>query len=263
MANHRRKPSPENHPAMKKTWILFLLLVFIQPICAQKKVWKVLFVGNSYTYAYNLPLIVAQISAGTSLRLDTYQSTYGGARLEDHWKGWKGLDTRDLISHREYDAVVLQDQSMSAMTFPDSTLKYIQLFHERINSSGATTYLYNTWAREKVPQYQEEIDSMYARAARLTGAVRVPVGSAWQLALDLRPSVDLYTSDGSHPNELGTLLTAAVFVRVICGALPDKIPTLYTAEDRRGETIRLMNHYAEDAEFCQRIANRIAARMGL
>jgi len=40
------------------------------------------------------------------------------------------------------------------------------------------------------------------------------------ISQDLRPMVDLYTSDGSHPNELGTMLSASVFVRVITGELP-------------------------------------------
>jgi hypothetical protein len=247
--------------SMKKSWFILFLLLCVQPFYAQQKQWKVLFVGNSYTYAYNLPQIVARISEETSLRLDTYQSTLGGARLEDHWKGFRDLNSREMIINGDYDVVVLQDQSMSAMTSPDSTLKYIMLFNELIRSRGAVTCLYSTWARERVPQYQEEIDTMYARAAMQTGAIRVPVGRAWQLAMDLRPSVDLYTSDGSHPNELGTLLTAAMFVRVICGELPETLPTLYTVEDARGETVRLMNHYPEDAEFCRRVANRVAAEM--
>ena len=80
---------------------------------------------------------------------------------------------------------------------------------------------------------------------------------AWELAMDLRPSVDLFTSDGSHPNELGCLLTASVFVRAICGELPEIVPSLYRIEDAQGETVRLMNHNPEESEFCRRIANEI------
>jgi hypothetical protein len=83
------------------------------------------------------------------------------------------------------------------------------------------------------------------------------VGPAWELALDLRPSVDLFTSDGSHPNELGTMLSASVFVRTICGELPAIVPSLYRIEDAHGETVRLMNHNPEESEFCRRIANEI------
>ncbi len=136
-------------------------------------------------------------------------------------------------------------------------MKYVKLFAEYNQQYGAKTALFNTWARERVPQFQAQIDASYMKAAEATGATRVPVGSAWELAMDLRPAVDLFTSDGSHPNELGCLLTASVFVGVLTGELPEKIPTLYRIEDANGETVRLMNHNPEDAEFCRRIALQV------
>lgn len=228
---------------------------------AQQKELKVLFVGNSYTYGYNLAHIVSIISEETSVKLNTRKSTIGGAHLWEHWRGQRELQTKRMIAEGDFDIVVLQDFSMSAIHTPDSTLKYVKLFADYNHSHGAKTFLFNTWAREKVPQYQQEIDAIYEQAARENDAIRVPVGSAWQLALELRPSVDLYTSDGSHPNELGTMLSASVFVRTICGELPEKVPTFYSIEDARGETARLMNHNPEDAEFCKRIAEQIVGEL--
>jgi len=243
---------------MKKTRILTLVLILCTGLLfAQQKELKVLFVGNSYTYGYNLAHIVSIISAETSIHLVTSKSTIGGASLREHWRGGRELETKKIIAEGEFNMVVLQDFSMSAIHTPDSLLKYVELFTEYNSSHGAKTYLFNTWAREKVPQYLVEINAIYGQAASENGAVRVPVGEAWELAQDLRPMVDLYTSDGSHPNELGTMLTASVFVRVICGELPEVIPTLYRIEDARGETVRLMNHNPEDAEFCRRIANQV------
>lgn len=244
---------------MKKLVYIMLALFILGSARAgaQQKELKVLFVGNGYTYGYNLAHIVSIISEQTSTRLDTYKSTIGGASLAEHWNGGRELETKDMIATGEFDIVVLQDFSMSAILMPDSLLKYVRLFSEYNKSHGAQTFLFNTWAREKVPQYQEEIDAIYAQAAEENRAARVPVGPAWELAMDLRPSVDLFTSDGSHPNELGTMLSAAVFVRVICDELPEMLPTLYRIEDARGETVRLMNHNPEESEFCRRIANQI------
>ena len=233
---------------------LFLTVVWLN---AQQKEIKVLFVGNSYTYGYNLAHIVSIMSEETSTLLITRKSVIGGASLSEHWKGGRELETKSIIAEGDFDVVVLQDFSMSAINNPDSSFKYMKLFSEYNSSFDAETYLFNTWAREKVPQFQVEIDEMYGKAARDHDATRVPVGPAWELALDLRPSVDLFTSDGSHPNELGTLLTASVFVRVITGELPEVLPSLYRIEDANGETVRLMNHNPEDAEFCRRIANQM------
>ena len=84
-------------------------------LMAQQKELKVLFVGNSYTYGYNLPHIVSIISEETSTLLITRKSVIGGASLKEHWKGGRELRTRSMIAEGNYDVVVLQDFSMSAM----------------------------------------------------------------------------------------------------------------------------------------------------
>jgi len=244
---------------MRKFALHLIIGLLLAPtwLNAQQKELKVLFVGNSYTYGYNLPHIISIISEETSIKLITRKSVIGGASLKEHWIGGRELFTRSMIAEGDFDVVALQDFSMSAMHEPDTSMRYIKLFSDYIRRHGAKPYLFNTWAREKVPQYQDEIDEMYEKAATESGAIRVPVGQAWELAMDLRPSVDLFTSDGSHPNELGCMLTATVFVRVICGELPDIVPSLYRVEDAHGETVRLMNHNPEESEFCRRIANQI------
>jgi len=242
---------------MKKIAFLLFIGFFLTTawMYGQQKELKVLFVGNSYTYGYNLPHIVSIISEETPTKLITRKSVIGGATLKQHWMGQRNLETRKIIAEGDFDVVVLQGFSMSAIATPDTTLRYIRLFSDYIRSYGAEPCLFNTWAREKVPQFQPEIDAMYVQASMENKAVRVPVGTAWELAMDLRPTVDLFTSDGSHPNELGTMLTASVFVRVLCGELPETLPSLYRIEDAHGETVRLMNHNPEEAEFCRRIAN--------
>lgn len=236
------------------------LLVIQTSLQAQPKELKVLFVGNSYTYGNNLPHIVAILSEETNTKLITRKSVIGGAHLWEHWNGDRGLNTREIIKDGDFDIVVLQDHSMSAIETPDSTIKYVRLFSEYIDHFGAETYLYNTWARKKVPQFQPAIDDLYTRAARNNKIVRVPVGSAWELAQDVRPSIELYTSDGSHPNALATLLTACVFVKAITGELPQNIPQSYKTLDLNGETIHLMNVDGLDAEFCLRVTEKIMAR---
>ena len=244
--------------AMKR--ILPLIFVLLSCVIngqeAQKEL-KVLFVGNSYTYGYNLAHIVSIMAEETATQLDTYKSVVPGAKLSEHWEGKRDLETRKLIAEGDFDLVILQAYSMSGLRQPEETMKYIKLFSDYDREHGAKTMLFNTWARERVPQYQGEIDAMYEQAAADNGILRAPVGTAWQLAMDLRPTVDLYTSDGSHPNELGCMLSATIFVASICGELPQKMPTLFRIEDARGESVRLMNHNPEDVEFCKRIAESI------
>ena len=233
--------------------VLLGLFSFQTSLQAQQKELKVLFVGNSYTYGNNLPHIVSIISEGTSTKLITRKSVIGGAHLWEHWNGDRELKTREIIKEGDFDIIVLQDNSMSAIETPDSLLKYVTLLAGFIEQYEAETYLYNTWAREKVPQFQEEIDEIYTRAARENNIRRVPVGSAWELALDIRPTIDLHTADGSHATPLGTFLTACVFVRTITGELPQDIPRSFRTLDMHGETVHLFNIDGLDAEFCKRV----------
>jgi hypothetical protein len=234
--------------------ILFLLAPSLQ---AQQQELKVLFVGNSYTYNSNLPQIAAILSEGTSTKLITRRSVAGGAFLWEHWNGRKDLETRKIIKEGNFDVVILQDNSLAALRVPDSTLKYVKRFTEYNSQFGAKTFLFNTWAREKVPQSQLEIDLIYIRAAEESGATRVPVGAAWQLAIDTRPSVDLYNADGSHPSQLGTVLIASMFVKAITGELPEKYPVSYDIKDEYGEELNLLWVDPLDSDFCRRIVEEL------
>jgi len=114
---------------------LILVTLFWTSICfAQNSqdTLKVLFVGNSYTYYSNLPHLVSLISDSTQTKLITSKSTIGGARLSDHWSGKKGLHTKTLIRDGNFDIVVLQDHSMSAIERPDSLLHYSKKFSDFI-----------------------------------------------------------------------------------------------------------------------------------
>ena len=89
---------------MKKVILLIIgLALFSGLLYSQGKELKVLFVGNSYTYGYNLAHIVSIISEGTSTRLITRKSTIGGASLQEHWRGGRELETKEIIADGEFD----------------------------------------------------------------------------------------------------------------------------------------------------------------
>lgn len=243
---------------MKKIIIILSATILLATNAfTQQKELNVLFVGNSYTFYNNLPHIAAILSEGTSTKLNTKRSVTGGAFLWEHWNGQRGLETMKLIEEGNFDVVVLQDNSMATLTYPDSILKYVKKFTDFNRKHGAKTLLLNTWAREKVPQWQTEIDRKYQEAAEISGATRIPVGSAWQLAMDIRPTIELYKSDGSHPTPLGTLLTATMFVKAITGELPEKFPRAYRVIDQYGETVDLMYVDELDSEFCRLVVEEI------
>jgi hypothetical protein len=215
---------------------------------------RVLFVGNSYTYFWNLPQQVAAMAASREQALETHQSTSGGTSLAQHWRGEKGLRSLQLIREQAYDVVVLQDFSQQALIAPDTMLYYGERFAEEAKSSGASVYFYQTWAREWDPYMQDPINEKYAALAARTGATLVPVGQAWQRARSLSPDLPLYDADQSHPSALGTYLTACVFYGVFTGQSPVGLPHRLLSTDYAGEKLYLNIQSKEDALFCQKVA---------
>lgn len=215
---------------------------------------RVLFVGNSYTYYNNLPQLVSILSKQTGTTLITQKSVVGGAKLSEHWHGQRGLKTKEMIRSGNYDIVVLQEYSLGAIEQSDSLKFYAKLFCNLIKENGAVPYLYQTWAREKVPQYFETIEKVYTEVAEDNDARLVPVGRAWRLANQLRPNIQLFDADGSHPSNLGTFLAACLFTATITGEIPETIRTNYTCLDIEGESITLMILDKLDVIFCQEVA---------
>lgn len=214
---------------------------------------RVLFVGNSYTYFENLPQVVSVLSEQTGTVLITEKITIGGAKLSEHWRGARSLNTVEKIRNGDYDIVVLQEWSLGTVNERDSAVFYLGLFSKLARDAGAEPYYYLTWGREKIPQQQEVISRVYRETAALNRATVVPAGEAWALARELRPDLKLYDPDGTHPSDLGTYLTACVFVATITGELPETIPGVPAVRDSRGEEIILMRIDQMDVDFFRRV----------
>lgn len=217
---------------------------------------KVLFVGNSYTFVENMPHIVSAMAEEKGIPLIVQTSTAGGATLEDHWKGEKNLKTLQKIETGDFDAVILQDQSVRPILEPEKTINDIGLLCKYIRKNGAIPYLFLTWAREKIPQIQEELNKTYFQAAQNNNVKVVPVGPEWELARKLRPDIHLYSEDGSHPSKLGAYLSACLFFAILTDESPKGLTNNPTVSGKYGETIHLMSINNEDAEFCQRVAEQ-------
>ena len=245
---------------MKYIKYLFITIFFfgISHECisqVKKDSLSVLFVGNSYTFNSNMPHLISLISDSTAIKLITSQSATGGATLKDHWTGRKGLKTKKRIKEGGYDVVVIQEHSMGTIENKDEFLNYTKMLCDLVKASGAKPYLYVTWARKKVPQYQDIISKVYEEAAQENDCNLVLVGDAWKLARSLKPDIELFNPDGSHPSDLGAFLTACVFVNTLTSDLPIRLPNSYFMSNYKGEKITLLMEDALDITFCIKIAS--------
>ena len=99
----------------------------------------------------------------------------------------------------------------------------------RAGASGATPVLLMTWAHREGPteaaldyaRMQARVGAAYCDIARELQTPVVPVGQAWQQLRRIRPEIELWQQDGSHPTVAGSYLAACVLYASLCHASPE------------------------------------------
>lgn len=181
-----------------------------------------LFLGNSFTSVNDLPFVFEQLAESGGHAAGTDMIAPGGATLEDHRQS---PDTADRLGSQRWDFVVLQEQSQIPSV---ASMREAQMYPAagalitEIQAHGATPLLFSTWAHQGgwpengLPDYdsmQAAVDDGYGELGRRDGVEVVPVGDAWQSAMQGGPA--LFQTDGVHPTPAGTYLAACVFYAVV------------------------------------------------
>ena len=233
----------------------FLFLIVFTS-AQDSKTEKVLFVGNSFTFYFNLPLVVESMADEKGIGLDVYQSTAGGSSLKDHWIGKKSLSTKSKIQNGKFDKIILQDYSTNPVNKTAESLNYFKRFIDLAKSVDAKVYIYGTWP---VPVMQGKgyngIDPIQHALKPLSSqnVTLVPVGTAFRLFQAEYPEISLYTSDNKHPSPVGTYLAACVFLKVLTGKSPKGLYRRFDRKDKNGKKIFLGMVETADAKKCQQI----------
>jgi hypothetical protein len=195
---------------------------------------NVFFIGNSYTFFNDLPLMVSHIAASykenpINIRVGMY--AHGGWSLHKLWDGRTGHDT--ALLKQKWDIVVLQETSMETL-LPEwryGMQEYMIKWNKLIRSLGAQPYVYETWARKPgsywyttfdghdilvSPEYmQKTVDYYTNMLAKYIHAPVVPVGDYFAYCRDLPGAPELYFHDGTHPSLAGDYLVALLFARAL------------------------------------------------
>jgi len=209
-----------------KKGILICAFLPLLMIAQQRK--EVLFIGNSYTAFNNLPDLVKQIalSFGDSLIYDS--STPGGANFNTHTNN---TQTLAKINQQPWDYVVLQAQSQEPSFSPgqvaNNTYPYAEILVDSIhaNSSCTEPLFFMTWGRKYGDQQncavyppictylgmQQRLRESYLEMTFNDSASCAPVGMAWKASIAIDSTINLYSSDNSHPSIYGSYLAACTF----------------------------------------------------
>jgi hypothetical protein len=241
----------------------FALLLVAAPGAAAE---RVLFIGNSFTFGAGsavrfyrnhtvtdlndegvggVPALFESFTEQAGLEYDVSLETRGGTGLDFHL-----AEKRELIERRRWDIVVAHGYSTLDADQPRNPAKLAATAKEladvlRARNPRVALYLMATWARADevypaegawagatVATMAADVRAAYDAAAAGAGATVIPVGDAWNRAMqagiaDANPydgidagKLDLWTYDHYHASTHGYYLEALVIFGRLTGRDP-------------------------------------------
>ena len=98
-----------------RTLLILIPFLFFGNKTVSKDSINVLFVGNSFTYFYNLPLVLNEMSEySDNYYINTKHSLIGGSTISDHLDKSKS-ETINLIENESFDFVILNHHSLATL----------------------------------------------------------------------------------------------------------------------------------------------------
>jgi hypothetical protein len=164
-----------------------------------------------------------------------------------------GTDLNPFSDLSDQDILIIQafdiQRGFSETTFEESATSWIEVFQAQEKNA---VVFYPWFTKVDVEADKENLDEMIHKFVWQQNLTLVPVGPAWEAAMQARPDIQLYASDGIHPSALGVYLTACVFYASLTGESPLENP-VYTAigYDSPQEIVKLDG---DTIEFLQWIA---------
>ncbi|WP_224485392.1 hypothetical protein [Robertkochia aurantiaca] len=231
--------------------LLYVLLLaggLTQAFAQQQEDEKVLFIGNSFTYFWNMPDLVEAMAKDQGVNLYTDHSTVGGSNLKQHWEEEKETQTRKRLEAISYDRAVLQDHSLSTIDHTERFQEYGERFIELLRNKGTEPLLYMSWAYDSNPLMQDKITQEYLALGKKHNLQVVPAGLVIEKARQLRPDLDLFFDD-KHPSADGAYLIALVFYKALTGKSISEIPNRLYSEGDFGERHYLCFVLPETGDF--------------
>lgn len=228
---------------------------------------KILFIGNSHTYYFDLPITVEKLLAkddpNATIRVES--ETVGGFSFQDHVTSGRA---ESFIYKTNWDYIVLQENAgVAGFTKEEAETEiypFAQQLAEMIKDNNLQTeiILYMTHAykngSERCTQnpnvcsynkMQNEIRRNYVFISGLFNSKIAPAGMMWKIILD-KEMVQLHNLDNIHPSELGSQVSAATLYSTIRRKrlAADDLSPDYFSKTEAEAIVKIMNSSLFDKE---------------
>jgi hypothetical protein len=215
---------------MKTNYVLFSLFFLLSgSIASAQDTTRILFIGNSFTYYNNMPLMVKAFADSAGINVVTGMHAPGGVSVGDTAQGNMAHMNNPvlfaLIRSRKWDFAVIQDNQgrfvRDSGVFSGAS-KVVQghlniMDSVKANNDCAKIILFGGWAwKNGMPPYGntgvESIKRILVNYCVLNDTMKEiisPIGEAWMKVVSYLPSVNLWDTDDAHPSYEGSYLTAS------------------------------------------------------
>jgi PKD repeat protein len=212
---------------------------------------SVLFIGNSYVYTFDLPAVLKSLAESKGDILTVASKTNGGYTFQSHVND---PVTYTKIALTDWNYVVLQGQSQEP-SFPyeqvnTTTLPFALQLADSVyaNSPCSQVQYFMTWGRQigdtqwdsinTFDKMNERLRDAYLRIAENANASVAAAGPAWKYVRDNHPSINLFSTDGSHPSFAGTYLNACVFYSSLYHKSPEGANYIGSLDQATAQTLQ-------------------------
>ncbi|MGO4818752.1 hypothetical protein [Flavobacterium sp. W22_SRS_FP1] len=243
---------------LRNILIVLFICIYGQSSFAQvkKDSLRVLFVGNSFTYFYNLPQVVNAMSASSKkVHIETRTSLVGGSSISQHLNQEKGTQTVEILNNQTFDYVVINHHSLATIDDADSFFEDSKKMVELVRSKNAIPVFMMTWAYDSNPLMIKTIAATYDDMAKRLGVDVVPCGNLFTEVRKWRPDLNMFDDDDKHPSKHGTYLNGLAFFKYFTNEKTTDIPERITSVDKNGQKLWLLFLSQENAAFLQQLVD--------
>ncbi len=184
---------------------------------------RVLFLGNSLTYANDLPALLRQLGAADGITIETRDESQPNYALEDHWNR---PASRAALADGRWDVVVMQQGPSSLATSRTHLITWAKTLAAEVRRLGGAPALTMVWPDTTRFAFFDAVARSYSDAADSSHSALYRAGDAWRAAWARDPRLPLYGSDGFHPSVMGSYLAAMVIYRGMTGRAPPSLSGL-------------------------------------
>lgn len=237
-----------------------MVAVPLNPALPEK---KLLFVGNSYTYSHQMPMMVQNMLNSIPSRMYNYRVDMVAvpkANLQQH------LENNVVIPQLQktkYEVVFLQEQSTTAFYKNEALVSEVMMAHfiKAAKESGARVIIFSPWPRRADNAFYSGRDysnldrpqdpavmsrglyNFYERVAEQNQVDHIPLSRYFYAIMRDYPAIDLHAADGTHPTKTGSYFVALSVYRHLVGDVSAQLwrPVGVSAADT-GVLVEYLHH---------------------